>query len=73
VAKVGNVAERLAELAKQVKAWFPLTPSQKHMSGRDLGHQEPTPSLRYRAAQAAATGCEPSLPMTSIIINLKIE
>jgi hypothetical protein len=51
-----NVAERLAQLAEQVKTWFPLAPSGKHMSGRDLGRQEPTPSLRYRAAQVAATG-----------------
>jgi len=26
-----------------------LQPSGKHMSGRDLGRLEPTPSLRYRA------------------------
>ena len=51
-----NVAERLAQLAEKVKAWFPLAPSGKHMSGRDLGRQEPTPSLRYRAAVACASG-----------------
>jgi hypothetical protein len=51
----GNVAERLAQLAEQVKAWFPLAPSGKPMSGRDLGRQEPTPSLRYRAAAACAS------------------
>lgn len=56
VAAAGNVAERLAELAEKVKAWFPLAPSEKHMSGRDLGQQAPAPSLRYRAAHAAATG-----------------
>jgi hypothetical protein len=33
-----------------VKILFPLAPSSKHMSGRDLGRLEPTPSLRYRAA-----------------------
>lgn len=51
-----NVAERLAQLAGKVKTWFPLAPSGKHMSGRDLGRQAPTLSLRYRATQAAATG-----------------
>lgn len=56
VAAAENIAERLAELADKVKTWFPLAPSGKHMSGRDLGRQVPTPSLRYRAAQAAATG-----------------
>jgi len=39
-----NVAERLMQLAEKVKAWFPLAPSGKHMSGRGLGRQEPTPS-----------------------------
>jgi len=50
-----NVAERFAQLAEKVKLWFPLAPSGKHMSGRDLGRQEPTPSLQRRAAQACAT------------------
>jgi hypothetical protein len=50
-----NVAEGLAQLAEKVKTWFPLAPSGKHMSGRDLGRQEPTPSLRYRA-EACASG-----------------
>jgi len=55
VATAENVAERLAQLAERVRTWFPLAPSGKHMSGRDLGRQEPTPSLRYRAVQASAT------------------
>jgi len=49
-----NVAERLAQLAEQVKTWFPLAPSGKHMSGRDLGRQEPTPTLKYRGEYACA-------------------
>ena len=49
-----NVAECLAQLAERIKMWFPLTPSRKHMSGNDLGRQEPTPSLRYRAREACA-------------------
>lgn len=56
IVAAGNVAERLAELADKVKTWFPRAPSGKHMSSRDLGRQVPTPSLRYRAARAAATG-----------------
>ena len=51
-----NVADRLEQLVAKVKPWFPLAPSGKHMSGRDLGRQEPTPSLKYRAAQVAAKG-----------------
>ena len=47
-----NPAEQFEELAKTVKTLFPLAPSSKHMSGRDLGRLEPTPSLRYRAAMA---------------------
>lgn len=50
-----NVAERLEQRAEKVKTWFPLAPSGKHMSGRDLGRQQPSPSLKYRAAQIAAT------------------
>ena len=49
-----NIPERLAELAEKVKMWFPLAPSGKHMSGRDLGRQVPTPSLQYRAQAAAS-------------------
>ena len=51
-----NVAERFAQLTEQVKMWFVLAPSGKHMSGRDLGRQERSPSLRYRAAAAYASG-----------------
>ena len=49
-----NVAERFAQLAEKVKLWFPLAPSGKHMSGRDLGRQEPTPSLQRRGQQTCA-------------------
>ena len=45
-------AGQFEELAKTVKTLFPLAPSSKHMSGRDLGRLEPTPSLKYRAAAA---------------------
>jgi hypothetical protein len=39
----------LKELAEKIKALFQLAPSKKHMSGRDLGRQEPTTSLLRRA------------------------
>jgi hypothetical protein len=44
-----NPAKKLAELGLLVKEVLVLRPSGKHMSGRDLGRLEPTPSLRYRA------------------------
>jgi hypothetical protein len=37
------------ELTEKIKTLFPLASSKKHMSGRDLGRQEPTPSLVRRA------------------------
>ena len=40
----------LEELGEKIKALFPLAPSKKHMSGRDLGRQEATPSLARRAS-----------------------
>ena len=42
------------QLAETIKTVFPLAPSSKHMIGRDLGRQAPTPSLRYRAAEACS-------------------
>jgi hypothetical protein len=51
-----NPAEQFAQFAEKVKTLFPLAPSSKHMSGRDLGRQEPTPALRYRAAEVCACG-----------------
>lgn len=44
-----NPAELFAQLTEKVKTLFPLAPSGKHMSGRDMGRLEPTPSLRRRA------------------------
>jgi len=43
-------ARMLDELAEKLRTLFPLAPSGKHMSGRDLGRLEPSASLRYRAA-----------------------
>ena len=44
-----NPAEQLTRLASLVHEFFVLNPSGKHMSGRDLGRLEPTPSLMCRA------------------------
>ena len=46
-----NPAEYFEKLVDKVKLLFPLAESEKHMSGRDLGRLEPTPSLKYHAAQ----------------------
>jgi hypothetical protein len=38
----------IEQLKEKIKVLFPLAPSKKHMSGRDLGRLEPTLSLaRY--------------------------
>jgi DDE superfamily endonuclease len=39
----------IEQLAEKIKVFFTLAPSKKHMSGRDLGRMEPSPSLAYRA------------------------
>ena len=44
-----NPSKKLAQLSELVKEVLALRPSGKHMSGRELGRLEPTPSLRYRA------------------------
>lgn len=44
-----NPAEQLIQIAALVHEFFILQPSGKHMSGRDLGRLEPTPSLMRRA------------------------
>lgn len=44
-----DIAEKLQELVTKIQTVFRLMPSGKHMSGRDLGRLEPTPSLLYRA------------------------
>lgn len=43
-----NAGEQLEKLGKKVKELFQLIPSSKHMSGRDLGRLEATPSLSYK-------------------------
>jgi hypothetical protein len=47
-----NPAEHFAQLVEKVKALFPLAPSEKHMSSKNIGRLEPAPSLKYRAAMA---------------------
>jgi hypothetical protein len=44
-----NPAAQLTQMAELVREFFTLKPSGKHMSGRNLGRLEPTPSLVYRA------------------------
>lgn len=44
-----NPAEQLIQIAALAREFFILQPSGKHMSGRDLGRLEPTPSLMRRA------------------------
>jgi len=44
-----NPTEKLTQLGELVQEVFQLRPSGKHMSGRELGRLEPTPSLLYRA------------------------
>jgi hypothetical protein len=44
-----NPAAQLTQMAALVREFFTLKPSGKHMSGRNLGRLEPTPSLVYRA------------------------
>jgi DDE superfamily endonuclease len=44
-----NPVEQLVRLTSLVHEFFILQPSGKHMSGRNLGRLEPTPSLSYRA------------------------
>jgi hypothetical protein len=47
--QAANPADQLTRLAALVREFFILQPSDKHMSGRDLGRLEPTPSLMRRA------------------------
>lgn len=44
-----NPHEQLEHLVAITKPLFPLRNSTKHMSGRNLGRLEPTPSWKYRA------------------------
>ena len=43
-----NPGEKLKKIARLIKDVFQLTPSTKHMIGRDLGRLEPTPALVYK-------------------------
>jgi len=48
-----NPEQELTKLADTLTKQFALMPSGKHMVGRDLGRQEPTPSLKYKAIAMA--------------------
>ena len=43
--------QKLDQIITVAQRLFPLRDSAKHMNGRDLGRLEPTPSLKYRAAE----------------------
>ena len=43
----------LESLTRALEEALPTRESSKHMAGRDLGRQEPTASLKYRAQEAA--------------------
>ncbi len=43
-----QVGEKLKELGDRIQELFQLRPSQKHLTGVNLGRLEPTPSLTYR-------------------------
>ena len=43
-----DIATKLKNLADRIKDTFQLMPSGKHMTGRNLGRLEPTPSLTHR-------------------------
>jgi hypothetical protein len=43
-----SIATKLKNLADRIKDIFQLMPSGKHMTGRNLGRLEPTPSLTHR-------------------------
>jgi hypothetical protein len=47
-----NPHEQLNRLTQALEEVFPLAPSKTHMNTRDLGRQEPTPALQYRAEVA---------------------
>ncbi len=44
-----NPGKQLNKLGQLIKEVFQLIPSDKHMSGRDLGRLCSTPALKYRA------------------------
>ena len=46
-----NPSQSLNQIAETLQKLFPLRDSSKHMSHRCLGRLDPTPSLKYRAAQ----------------------
>jgi len=53
VVKVDDPHAALDQLIAALKDCLPVRPSKKHMVGRDLGRQEPTPSLLNQAKKAA--------------------
>jgi len=54
VVDADDLHQKLNEIVEVAKKLFPPRDSDKHMSGRDLGRLEPTPSLQYRAQAGMA-------------------
>jgi hypothetical protein len=54
VVNADNPHQKLNEIIEVAKKRFPPRDSAKHMSGRDLGRLEPTPSLKYKAQACMA-------------------
>jgi len=48
----GRVHEKIDDIKDAIQELFTLQPSEKHMSGKNLGRMGPTASLKYRAACA---------------------
>ena len=49
IVQAPNPAEQLTQLGQSVKDFFVLRASDKHMSSRDLGRLDPTPTLMHKA------------------------
>ena len=49
-----GMGDKITQLGKTIMPLVPLQKSAKHMSERDLGRLEPTPSLQYRAIEVQA-------------------
>jgi hypothetical protein len=47
--------DKLDQLAQYIEKCFNLKPSKKHMSDRQLGRMQPTPSLKYRGEALAGS------------------
>ena len=49
-----GMGDKITQLRETIMPLVPLQKSAKHMSERDLGRLEPTPSLQYRVLEVQA-------------------